>query len=71
MATSGAHVPQPKIAAAVLRWALINVVAGVGRMRMDEVTPGVIPFMHAEFGVMFHMVAYPWLVTGPANWFAG
>jgi TRAP-type C4-dicarboxylate transport system permease large subunit len=50
---------------------VLNVVAGVGRMRMDEVTRGVIPFMAAEFGVMFLMVAFPWLVTGPAKWFAG
>ncbi|MGM9486810.1 TRAP transporter large permease [Ideonella sp. YS5] len=49
---------------------VLNVVAGVGRMRMDEVTRGVLPFMAAEFGVMFLMVAFPWLVTGPAKWFA-
>jgi TRAP-type transport system large permease protein len=50
---------------------VLNVVAGVGRMKMDEVTRGVLPFMVAEFGVMFLMVACPWLVTGPAKWFAG
>ncbi len=47
---------------------VLNVVAGVGRMKMDDVTRGVIPFMVAEFAVMFLMVAFPWLVTGPARW---
>ncbi|MEQ1684913.1 MAG: TRAP transporter large permease subunit [Burkholderiaceae bacterium] len=50
---------------------VLNVVAGVGRMKMDVVTKGVIPFMIAEFAVMFLMVFFPWLVTGPAKWFAG
>jgi tripartite ATP-independent transporter DctM subunit len=48
---------------------VLNVVAGVGRMKMDEVTKGVLPFMLAEFVVMFLMVLFPWLVTGPARWF--
>jgi TRAP-type transport system large permease protein len=50
---------------------VLNVVAGVGKMRMDEVTRGVVPFMIAQFLVMFLMVVFPWLVTGPAKWFAG
>ncbi len=49
---------------------VLNVVAGVGKMKMDEVTRGVIPFMIAEFTVMFLMVLFPWLVTAPARWFA-
>ena len=49
---------------------VLNVVAGVGKMKMDEVTRGVIPFMVAEFSVMFLLVLFPWLVTGPAKWFA-
>jgi TRAP-type transport system large permease protein len=49
---------------------VLNVVAGVGRMRLDDVTRGVLPFMTAQFIVMFLMVAFPWLVTGPARWFA-
>jgi tripartite ATP-independent transporter DctM subunit len=49
---------------------VLNVVAGVGKMRMDEVTRGVLPFMTAQFIVMFLMVFFPWLVTGPAKWFA-
>jgi TRAP-type transport system large permease protein len=49
---------------------VLNVVAGVGKIRMDDVTRGVLPFMLAEFGVMFLMVFFPWIVTGPAKWFA-
>jgi TRAP-type C4-dicarboxylate transport system permease large subunit len=48
---------------------VLNVVAGVGRMKMDDVTRGVLPFMTAQFAVMFLMVAFPWLVMGPARWF--
>jgi tripartite ATP-independent transporter DctM subunit len=50
---------------------VLNVVAGVGRMKMDEVTKGVIPFMTAQFIVMFLMVFFPAIVTVPARWFAG
>jgi len=49
---------------------VLNVVAGVGKMKMDAVTRGVIPFMIAEFALMFLLVLFPWLVTGPAKWFA-
>jgi tripartite ATP-independent transporter DctM subunit len=48
---------------------VLNTVAGVGRISMDEVTRGVIPFMIAEFIVMFLMVLFPKLVTVPAHWF--
>ncbi len=50
---------------------VLNVVAGVGRMKMDEVTRGVIPFMAAQFGLMFLFVFFPSLITVPARWFAG
>jgi TRAP-type C4-dicarboxylate transport system permease large subunit len=36
---------------------------------MDEVTKGVIPFMIAQFIIMFLMVLFPQLVTVPAHWF--
>ncbi len=49
---------------------VLNVVAGVGKMKMDEVTRGVVPFMIAQFSVMFLMVLFPALVTVPARWFA-
>jgi tripartite ATP-independent transporter DctM subunit len=48
---------------------VLNVVAGVGRMKLDEVTRGVLPFMTAQFAVMFLMVLFPQLVTVPARWF--
>ena len=50
---------------------VLNVVAGVGRMKMDDVTRGVMPFMLAEFAIMFLMVLFPQLVTVPAKWFGG
>jgi tripartite ATP-independent transporter DctM subunit len=50
---------------------VLNVVAGVGRMKMDEVTRGVLPFMLAEFAILFLMVLFPPLVTVPAKWFTG
>ena len=42
-----------------------------GRMKMDDVTKGVLPFMLAEFIIMFLMVLFPSLVTVPAKWFTG
>ena len=48
---------------------VLNVVAGVGRMRMDDVTRGVMPFMLVQFVVMFLMVLFPSIVMVPARWF--
>lgn len=48
---------------------VLNAVAGVGKMGMDEVTKGVIPFMIAQFAIMFLMVMFPQLVMVPARWF--
>jgi tripartite ATP-independent transporter DctM subunit len=50
---------------------VLNVVAGVGKISMDDVTRGVVPFMIAEFVIMFVMVLFPWLVTWPAKLFSG
>jgi tripartite ATP-independent transporter DctM subunit len=50
---------------------VLNVVAGVGRMRMDEVTRGVLPFAIAEFSMMFLMVLFPQLVIWPARLLSG
>jgi TRAP-type C4-dicarboxylate transport system permease large subunit len=44
--------------------------AGVGRMKLDEVSKGVLPLMLAEFIVKFALLAFPSLVNGPAKWFA-
>ena len=48
---------------------VLNAVAGVGKVSMDEVTRGVMPFMVAQFAIMFAMVAWPALVMVPARWF--
>jgi tripartite ATP-independent transporter DctM subunit len=50
---------------------VLNTVAGVGKVSMDEVTRGVWPFMLAQFSVMFLMVLFPQIVMGPARWFYG
>jgi len=50
---------------------VLNVVAGVGRMKMDEVTKGVVPFMLAQFAVMFVLVLFPSLVMAPLRFFTG
>ena len=48
---------------------VLNAVAGVGKVTMDEVTKGVVPFMIAQFLIMFLMVLFPQLVMVPAHWF--
>ncbi len=48
---------------------VLNVVAGVGRMKMDEVTRGVIPFMCAQFGLLFLLVLFPQIVLWPMKLF--
>ena len=48
---------------------VLNTVAGVGKVSMDEVTRGVMPFMVAQFAIMFLMVVFPQLVMVPARWF--
>jgi hypothetical protein len=48
---------------------VLNAVAGAGKVSMDEVTRGVVPFMIAQFLIMFLMVAFPQLVLVPAHWF--
>ncbi len=46
---------------------VLNVVAGVGKMRMDDVTRGVLPFMAVQFAIMFLMVLFPQIVLWPAR----
>lgn len=48
---------------------VLNVVAGVGRMKMDAVTRGVLPFMAAQFVVLFLLVLFPQIVLVPLRWF--
>jgi tripartite ATP-independent transporter DctM subunit len=44
---------------------VLNVVAGVGKMKMDAVTRGVLPFMFAQFVVLFLLVLFPQIVLWP------
>ncbi len=48
---------------------VLNAVAGVGKISMDEVTRGVLLFMIAQFAIMFAMVLLPALLMVPARWF--
>jgi TRAP-type transport system large permease protein len=48
---------------------VLNVVAGVGKMKMDEVTRGVVPFMLAQLAVLFLLVLFPQIVLGPLKLF--
>ena len=50
---------------------VLNVVAGVGRMSMSQVTRGGGPFVLAQFAVMFLLVLFPSLVTAPLHWLGG
>ena len=50
---------------------VLNTVAGVGKISMDEVTKGVWPFMAAQFTLMFLMVLFPQIVIWPARFLAG
>lgn len=50
---------------------VLNTVAGVGKMKIDVVTKGVMPFMIAQFIVMFIMVMFPSIVMAPLRWFYG
>lgn len=48
---------------------VLNTVAGVARISMDEVVRGVWPFMLAQLVVLFLFVLFPDLVLVPARWF--
>jgi tripartite ATP-independent transporter DctM subunit len=48
---------------------VLNVVAGVGKMKMDEVARGVLPFLCANLVVLLLLVLFPQLVLAPMNFF--
>jgi TRAP-type transport system large permease protein len=50
---------------------VLNVVCGVSKISMEEIIKGVWPFMIAQLIVLFLLVMFPILVTGPARWLAG
>jgi tripartite ATP-independent transporter DctM subunit len=47
---------------------VLNTVAGVGRLSMDDTTRGALPFMLAQLAVLFLLVLFPDLVLVPAHW---
>jgi TRAP-type transport system large permease protein len=50
---------------------VLNVVCGVSRISMEDIIKGVWPFMIAQLIVLFLLVLFPVLVTGPARWLGG
>ena len=50
---------------------VLNVVAGVSKISMEDVIKGVWPFMVAQLIVLMLLVLFPALVTVPAAFFAG
>ena len=47
---------------------VLNVVAGVGRMRLDEVIRGVSPYLVVYLTVLLLFIAFPQIVTAPVAW---
>ncbi len=47
---------------------VLNVVAGVARIRVDDAVKGVWPFLVAQLAVLFLLVIFPELVLTPARW---
>ena len=50
---------------------VLNVVAGVAKIDMEDLIKGVAPFLVAQLVVLFLMVLFPALVTAPARWIGG
>jgi tripartite ATP-independent transporter DctM subunit len=50
---------------------VLNVVAGVSKISMEDIMKGVWPFMLAQLIVLLLLVLFPPLVTVPARWLAG
>lgn len=48
---------------------VLNTVAGVGKVSMEEVVKGVWPFILSQFALMYLMVLFPAIVMVPARWF--
>ena len=46
---------------------VLNVVAGVGKVRLDRIMVGVLPFLFAELAVLGLLVAFPVIITGPLD----
>jgi tripartite ATP-independent transporter DctM subunit len=50
---------------------VLNVVCAVGRVPMDKVVRGVMPFLLAQIAVLALLTLVPEIVTVPAKWFYG
>lgn len=48
---------------------VLNVVAGVSKIRFEKVVHGVLPFLLAEIGVVILLVLFPELLLTPLSWF--
>lgn len=48
---------------------VLNVVAGVAKLRLDDVIKGVWPFLLVQTILLFLFVLFPQLITVPASWF--
>lgn len=44
---------------------VLNVVAGVGKVRLDQVTRGVMPFLMGQIAILVLLVLFPGLILGP------
>lgn len=49
--------------------AILNVVSGVGKIQIEKLIVGVLPFLLAETAVLFLLVLFPDLVLVPLGWF--
>jgi len=50
---------------------VLNVVCAVGRIPMDKVIRGVMPFLIAQIGLLLLLILVPEIVTVPARWLSG
>ena len=48
--------------------AVLNVISTIGKMPMNKVVTGVSPFLCAQMGVMFLLIAFPAIVEVPLAW---
>ncbi len=48
--------------------AVLNVISTIGKMPMNKVVGGVSPFLLAQAGVMFLLIAFPSIVLVPMHW---
>ena len=50
---------------------VLNVVCAVGRVSMDRVIKGVMPFLLAQIALLLLLILVPEIVTVPAHWLSG